>query len=138
PKAPPPRDAADPSYAALAAALRSGHIVPFPDAGILGSPSSPIYSTTDANQLFAPLAALAAAALWFAPFAYGAAATVALLVLYQWTMPKFVARKLARRIVATPIEANPVDWDRLWKTGGLVLHVPATGQRIQAPDQNWR
>jgi hypothetical protein len=53
-------------------------------------------------------------------------------------MPRFVARKLARRIIATPIGTEPGTWERLWKTGGLVLYVPATGQRIQAPEQKWR
>ncbi len=134
----PLREGPDPSYAALETALRSGTIVPIPDSNILGSPSSPIFSATDANQLFAPLAGLAALTLWLAPFTEGAIATVVLLVIYQWTMPRFVARKLARRIIATPIGTEPGTWERLWKTGGLVLYVPATGQRIQAPEQKWR
>ena len=133
-----PKLRSEPSYAELSAALRSGSIVAEPNVKILGAPSSPIFSASDANQIFAPLGILAAAILWYAPIIQGLIAAALLLVVYEVAMPRYVARKLRRRIVAHPIAANPVEWDRIWKTGGIALLVRATGRRIQAPDENWR
>lgn len=128
----------DTAYRALEQKLRDGSVVPVPQVKILGATSSPLYRGSDSNQLFAALAAVAIAGFVFLPIWGGVATSVGLLAIYELALPRYVARKLVRRIRSTEIAADPAGWERIWATGGLALVVSADGRRIQGPGEGWR